>query len=403
VTGDVDEPRRPRRADNFGLLRGEQAPRRATYLELFFDLVFVVALALLSETLVGHLSWTGAARATILLLAVWWVWVITTLVTDLYNPESRAIKVVTVGVMFGALLMAATLPGAFDDRALMFGGAYVAIHFLRGLFFFFALHEQQARRRALRIWCWFAISAVPWLAGAVVGGSAQLVLWGLGLAIDYGVFALGYPFPGRARIPASQFDPTAEHLAERYHQFFIIALGDIILVAGMAFSRDAVTAARTGGFIVAFAGAAILFRIYVHCAGAQLTNAIESARTPGRFTRSAPFTQLLMIAGVVMMATSAKLVIDQPTGSVPGSWAVVIVGGPVIFLLGRSRFEYEVFGRTAWPLLAGVLLLVVTSPALPALSPLLAAGGATLVLLAIIVFDAALRGRRNPVPAAPPL
>ncbi|WP_326554556.1 low temperature requirement protein A [Micromonospora sp. NBC_01813] len=389
--------------DNLSLLRGEQAPRRATFLELFFDLVFVVALALLSETLVSRLSWTGVAESAVLLLAIWWVWVITTLVTDLYNPESRAIKVVTVGVMFGALLMAAALPAAFGDRALMFAGAYVAIHLGRGLLFFVALHEQQARQRALRIWAWFGISAVPWLAGVVVGGTAQLVLWGIGLAIDYTVFALGYPFPGRQRVPAHQFNPTAEHLTERYYQFFIIALGDIILVAGMAFSRGAVTAGRTAGFVVAFASAAVLFRIYVHCAGAQLTNAIEAARTPGKFSRWAPFTHLLMIAGVVAIASSAKLTIDQPTGTVPAGWVVIMIGGPVVFLLGRSRFEYEVFGRIAWPLLAGVLLLLGLAALAPALSPLLLATCALLVGIAIILFDLALRGRRNPVPPAPPL
>ncbi|WFE27593.1 low temperature requirement protein A [Solwaraspora sp. WMMD791] len=391
-------------ADNrLGLLRGEQAPRRATFLELFFDLVFVVALALLSETLVNRMTPVGAMESAILLLAIWWVRVITTLVTDLYNPDSVAIKAVTVGVMFGALLMAAALPAAFGDRALLFAGAYVAIHLGRGLFFFLLLHEQMARQRALRIWAWFGVSALPWLLGAVLGGTAQLLLWAVALAIEYAVFAAGYPVPGRQSIPARQFNPTAEHLAERYHQFFIIALGDIILVAGLAFSRGAVTPGRTVGFVVAFASAAILFRIYVHCAGAQLTNAIEAARTPGQFTRAAPYTHLLMIAGVVATATSAKLVIDQPTGTIPISWSIVIVGGAVVFLIGRSRFEYEVFGRFGWPLLAGTGALVLLAPALSHLPPVWVAGCVNVVLLTIVVFDLALRGRRNPVPVDPPL
>ncbi|ROO59021.1 low temperature requirement protein LtrA [Micromonospora sp. Llam0] len=389
--------------DPRSLLRGEQAPRRATFLELYFDLAFVVALALLSETLAEHLSPLGVVEAAILLLAVWWVWVVTTLVTDLYNPQSRAIRVVTVGIMFGVLLMAAALPAAFEDRAAIFAGAYVAIHLGRGLFFFVALHDQMARQRAVRIWGWFAVSAVPWLAGALADGTARVALWGVGLAIDYTVFALGYPAPRRGRIPAAQFNPTAEHLAERYHQFFIIALGDIILVAGLASSRSEVTPVSAAGFVVAFASATILFRIYVHCAGARLTDAIEAARDPGRFTRSAPYTHLLMIAGVVATATSAKFIIEHPTDPVPVNWLTIMIGGPVIFLLGRSRLEYEVFGRVAWPLLAGVLLLALTVPALLAGPALLVAICANLVLSVIILFDLALRGRRNPVPPAPPL
>ncbi|MFY1633046.1 low temperature requirement protein A [Solwaraspora sp. WMMB335] len=409
-----------------GLLRSAGAPSRATFLELFFDLVFVVALALLSETLVSRLNPAGVAEAAIGLLALWWVWVVTTLVTDLYNPQSRGIQMITVGIMFGVLLMASSLPTAFTDRAGLFAGAYVAIHLARGLFFFlfffltlhefFPLtsqerstrtrHQRMARERAVRIWAWFAISAVPWIGGVLAGEELRLLLWTVALVTDYTVFALGYPLPGRARIAADQFSPTAEHLAERYHQFFIIALGDIILIAGMTFSRDTITIARTAGFVVAFASAAILFRLYVHCAGDLLTRAIEAARTPGRFSKSAPYTHLLMVAGVMGTATSAKLVIEQPSSAVPGVWALVIIGAPVIFLLGRTRFEYEVFGRIGWPLLAGaatlagVLLPIATVAVLP---PLPVAACVNLVLLAIIGFDLALRGRRNPVPPAPPL
>ncbi|WP_161594923.1 low temperature requirement protein A [Verrucosispora sp. SN26_14.1] len=385
------------------LLRSAAAPRRATFLELFFDLVFVVALALLSETLVTELTWRGVAEAVVVLLAVWWVWVLTTLVTDLYNPDSWVIQVVTVGVMFGALMMAAALPSAFGDRAGIFAGAYVASHLGRGFLFFLTLHEPIPRRRAVRIWAWFGISSVGWIAGAFADSDVRLWWWGGAAAVDYLAFAFGYPFPGRRRIGTAQFNPIAEHTAERYHQFFIIALGDIILVAGLTYSAYPVTADRTAAIVVAFASATLLFRIYVHRAAAQLTQAIEKAREPGRFARSAPYTHLLMIGGVVTAAASAKLIITEPAGTVGPEVLAVVVGGPAVFLLGRTRFEYEVFGRVAWPLLAGIALLGVLAPVALALTPLLAVVCANLVLLAIVLFDVALGGRRNPVPAAPPL
>ena len=56
------------------LLRGPGDPGRATFLELFFDLVFVFALFRLSQGLLERLTWSGASQTLVLLLAVWWVW-----------------------------------------------------------------------------------------------------------------------------------------------------------------------------------------------------------------------------------------------------------------------------------------------------------------------------------------
>ena len=69
-----------------GLLRRPEEPR-ATFLELFFDLVFVFALFQLSQGLLEHLSWSGAFQTLVLLLAVWWVWVQTAWLTDRFDPQ----------------------------------------------------------------------------------------------------------------------------------------------------------------------------------------------------------------------------------------------------------------------------------------------------------------------------
>ena len=82
--------------------------------------------------MVDQLDWHRAGQALIMLAAVWWTWVITTLVTDLYNPERTEIKLLISAVMFGALLMTTAIPDAFNDRGLVFAGTYVAIHLGRG-------------------------------------------------------------------------------------------------------------------------------------------------------------------------------------------------------------------------------------------------------------------------------
>ncbi|MEH1101164.1 low temperature requirement protein A [Micromonospora sp. CPCC 205561] len=384
-------------------VRDPEAPRRVTLLELFFDLVYVVALALISRGLVVDLNWQRAGQALILLAALWWTWAITTLVTDLYDPERTEIKLLITAVMFGALLMTTAIPEAFGARGLVFAATYVAIHLGRGLFLMPAVrHQRQPRRRAVRIFTWFAVSAVPWIAGAFVSGDARIVLWSLALAIDYVGFRLAYPVPGLGVVPETQRNVTAEHLSERYQQFFIIALGDAILTIGTMFSLDHSEAENIASFGIAFATTLLLWRVYVHKSGELLPLAIATAKAPSRFLATAPYTHLLMVAGVVTTAAGFDLFLHHPLGHTPPSWVAVILGGPALFLLGRAAFEYEVFSRVSLSRPGGLLALLTAAPAVLFLPPLYAALAAMLVLAGVAVADTR-RSRGHPPEApAPP-
>ncbi|SCG51744.1 Low temperature requirement protein LtrA [Micromonospora echinaurantiaca] len=381
-------------------MRDPEAPRRVTLLELFFDLVYVVALALISRGLIEELDWHRAGQALIMLAAMWWTWAITTLVTDLYDPERREIKLLVAAVMFGALLMTTAIPEAFGARGLVFAGTYVAIHLGRGLFLMPTVRgHRQTQRRAARIFLWFAVSAVPWIAGAFVSGDGRMALWALALAIDYTGFRLAYPVPGLGVVPDSQRNVTAEHLSERYQQFFIIALGDAILTIGTMFSLKHSEAENIAAFAIAFTTTLLLWRVYVHKSGELLPLAIASARDPSKFLNTAPYTHLLMVAGVVTTAAGFDLVLHKPEGSTPPAWVAVILGGPGLFLLGRAAFEYEVFSRVSLSRPGGLLVLLTAAPAALFLPPVFAALAAMLVLFGVALADR--RRSRGKPPEAP--
>ncbi|WBB76261.1 low temperature requirement protein A [Micromonospora sp. WMMD1128] len=385
-------------------VRDPEASRRVTLLELFFDLVYVVALALISRYLVGAVGWERAAQSLIMLMAIWWIWAITTLVTDLYDPQRAEIKLLVVAAMFGALLMTTAIPEAFGARGLIFAGTYVAIHLGRGLFLMPAVHrEPQTRRRAIRVFVWFAVSAVPWLVGALAAhGIARMWFWAAALAVDYLGFRLAYPVPGLGAVPDAQRNVTAEHLSERYQQFFIIALGDAVLVSGTVFSRYHSEVENIAAFTISFGVTLLLWRIYVHRSGELLPDAIARSNQPSRFLNTAPYTHLLMVAGVVTTAAGFDLVLLEPTGRTPPAWLAVILGGPALFLAGRAAFEYEVFSRVSWSRPGGVLALLAIAPALAFLAPVYAAGGALLVLAGVAVADHRRSRGRPPEEPAPP-
>jgi low temperature requirement protein LtrA len=109
-----------------------------------------------------------------------------------------------------------------------------------------------------------------------------------------------------------------------------------------------------------------------------------------------------MVAGIVVTAVGAELVIAHPSVSTPPAWAVVILGGPALFLIGRALFEYTIFARVSWTQPIGVLALAALTPVTLRLSPLLGATAATAILAGIAIADAVRdRGGRTEPPSPP--
>ncbi|PWU57270.1 low temperature requirement protein A [Micromonospora sp. S4605] len=384
-----------------GLLRGPGDPR-ATYLELFFDLAFVFALAQLSYALLTDLSVSGAVDALVLLLAVWWVWFTTAWITELFDPQRPEIQALTIAIMIGVLVMAVALPDAFGEQGLVFAGAYVAIHLGRELFLVVVLRGHELRRTTLRGLFWFGVSALPWLAGALAPGTARGILWTLAVGLDYAAYAFRHPTPGIGRTPIAQLPSVAEHLAERYRQFFIIALGEFILVTGLTLRGTGFTTYGTIAFLVSITTTVLLWRIYIYRAGELLSAAIDAAPDRARLARSVSYTHLAMVAGTVFTAVGAELVIAHPLGHSEPAWVAVLLGGPALFLAGRAAFEYTVFARLSRGRLIGLLAAVALIPAMRHVPPLLSALTATAVLAGVAVSDVArARGRPPEVPSPP--
>ncbi|MFG1800369.1 low temperature requirement protein A [Micromonospora carbonacea] len=391
------------------LLRGAVSSPRASFLELFFDLVFVFALTRVSQRTIDDVAsarrdlWGGVAQTVLLFLALWLVWTLTAWVTSRYEPERGIIQFVVVASMFGSMVMAVALPRAFTERAATFVCAYLAIQIGRPLLITVALRRHPRRKVTTRILAWSTLGAAPWLAGALVPQpTLRAVFWTAALAWDYTGLALGWPVPRLGPTRVSGWAVMGEHLAERYQQIFLIALGETILIIGLTFSGSDFSAARFGAFALSFLVTALFWRIYFHRAGHLLAEAIRVARSPGLLGESASWTHLVIVAGVLVTAVGYELVIDHPYTRMEPAWPAFVMGGPALFLAARARFEYEIFGRVSRSRLAGVLVLVALAPLALRMPPMGALASAAAVLTAIAVGDAA-RSWGRPVerPASP--
>ncbi|GGO14347.1 low temperature requirement protein A [Micromonospora parathelypteridis] len=388
-------------------------PGRATFLELFFDLVFVFALTRISArafeelTHEGAMGQVGAAitssgKTLLLLLALWAVWQGTAWTTSRYDPHRLALQAVVIIALVGSMLMGVAIPRAFSATGLMFAVAYVVTQVSRPLILAVALGPHPYRRLKVRMAVVFAVSGVLWIGGATLPTDGQVSLWTAALILEYGAARFGWPVPGLGRSTVSKWEIAGEHLAERYQQFFLVALGETILVAGFAYSAEPYGSGHAWAFGLAVATSIMLWRIYVQRAGQILGEAVVKARHPANIGRSAADTHLVMVVGLAATAVGYELIIEHPLKEIPGPWLAMVLGGPALFLLGRARFEYEVFARVSPSRWIAVLVLAAAAVPLLALPGVAATAVGVVVLAAVAVADVRRAHGAPPEAAAPP-
>ncbi|MFI6260362.1 low temperature requirement protein A [Micromonospora zamorensis] len=388
------------------ILRRRGEPEYPTFLELFFDLVYIFMFSRLAASLAADLTIRGALQTAVLLLAAWWVWVLTAWLTDLFNPRLPIIQATVLLVMLGTLLMAIATPYAFGRYGWLFVAAYFGIHLVRDAVLIPGTRvNRPIQARSIRVFFWFGVTVAPWVAGVFVDGTARLVLWSLAVAVDLGSARFGWPTPrlGRTELASQIF--TGVHLSERHRAIFIVALGELILSTGMGLAGSGFTAGQVATSAVAFVSAVLLFQLYFQ--RVQRILAPPSVATVERVRpgTSTSYSHLVMVAGVVVVSASTLTVIDQPSGRAPVELMAAILGGPALFLLGSVLFDAVVTGRMLWSrVLAIVVLGALMAPATFLLPPLAALVLANLVLLLTLVGEGlAARDRRRALAAAPSL
>jgi low temperature requirement protein LtrA len=207
--------------------------RAATPLELFFDLCFVVAVAQASGRLHHAVADGGAGSAVVsyvlVFFAIWWAWMNFTWFSSAYDNDDVPYRLLTFVQIVGALILAAGVPRAFDDRDfdVVFIGYLVMRVGLVSLWLRAARHDAPHRTAALRYAAGIALLMVVWLLVLLIGWP----VWAFVLA---GALELAVP------LVAERTNHTtwhAHHIAERYGLFTLIVLGESVLAATVAFQH----------------------------------------------------------------------------------------------------------------------------------------------------------------------
>ncbi len=366
------------------------APReeeRVTPLELFFDLVFVLAITQCTALMSHHPSWSGLAQGLLVLGMLWWAWVGYAWLTSVIDPEEGAVRLVMFGAMAALLIVSLCVPEAFGHLGLVFALAYGAVRVAHiGLFMLASPEDDALRHSVLGLAASTAIAVVLLASASLFDGLAQGALWALALLLDMGGPYL-FGSEGWKLVPG--------HFSERHGLIVIIALGESIVAIGVA-AAGALTLGIGTAAVLGVALAAALwwtyFDVVAIVSGRRLVDA-EPGKVQNEMARdSYSYLHLLMVAGIVLVALGLKKTIghfDDHLHAVP---AFALLGGVSMYLLGMVAFRYRhvhTINRQRLLLALVLLILVPVATEVPALVALIIPN---LLLWAMIAYETRMYG-----------
>jgi low temperature requirement protein LtrA len=355
--------------------------RRATWLELFFDLVFVVTVAELGNNLGRDVSVEGFLEFLALFVPVWWVWMGFTFYANRFDTDDLPYRLLTLVAMLGVAALATNVGDAFEGGSAGFAASYAAVRcVLLVLYVRARRHVKEARRLATWFLTVFSIAVGIWLASLLVDEPARYWLWAVALALE-----LGAPIVGWRLIPQAPIHPA--HIPERFGLLTIIVLGESVFavvlgVTDVQWKTPAVLAAVAG-----FVAAASLWWIYFDFLDSSV---VRRGIFAGLVFTYSHFT---IVAGLAAMGIGVKLAILASTDERYDGSGWILCGGLALTMVGLAAIQLAtppaVFDTDVWLRLATAAFALGLLPFAETLPVLLVASLVAAVLLAQVVVELA--------------
>jgi low temperature requirement protein LtrA len=303
----------------------------ATFVELFFDLVFVFGVTQVVLLLHHDLSWVGAGQAALVFWLVWWAWTQFTWALNAADTTHPLVEFGTLVATAVAFFMAVMIPNVFDGGGLWFAIPYVAVRIL-GLSLYTRVAADAAQRRAVVT---FGLVSTGGLAAALMGGfaggSTQMWLWGLTIFLDVVAAAVG--------TQSEQWNLHAEHFAERHGLIVIIALGESLIVAAGGLVATDYAGATVLIAVLAVLVSCALWWTYFPIAKPELERALErvSGLEQSSMARDAfSLAHFPMLCGVIAYAAALEEAILHPQDPLSTAGRLALASGLVLFVGGTA-------------------------------------------------------------------
>jgi low temperature requirement protein LtrA len=356
---------------------------RVKALELFFDLVFVLAFTQVTTKLAQDLTWHGLFRSLLVLAVLWWAWSGFAWLTNAFDPESKLLRLPLFVAMAAMLVAALAVPEAFGEYAAIFAVSYLIVRLIHNSFYLIGMRSDPEQLRAvLRMSPAFILGPVLLLASVPFDGATQAAIWVLAIVVDYaGAYILG----------GEGWSLNPDHFAERFGLIVIIALGESIVSIGVGADAVTLDAKTIIAAVLAITLASAMWWMYfdvVALVAARVLAELEGVERIRLARDSYAVMHVFLIAGIVLTALAIKKTIGHPDEHLLEIPAVALGLGIALYSGGLAALRKRDVGSWNWYRLivaAAALALIPLFKTIPALA---AFGVVTAMLVALVTTEA---------------
>ena len=351
-------------------------------LELFFDLVFVIAFTQCTALMAHDLSWDGLLHGLVALAVVWWAWVGFAWLTSLVDPEEGAVRIVMLLVMVALLMVSYAIPEAFGDRGLWFAVAYGVVRLGHVALFLLGSRDDPALRRwviGLAVTTGLVVALL--VAASFVDSDVKVVLWIVAIALDWGL-------PAKYGVDRWRLVPA--HFAERHNLIIILALGESVIALGVGAEGELnATVAFVGALGIGLTAA--LWWIYFDVVAIVTARRLERAapgRERNRLARdSYSYLHFPMTAGIVLCALAFEEAVRHGGEAFEAVPAVALLGGTALYLLAHVALRLRNAGTVNIERLVLAIVLLALVPVAMSISAVWALAVVNVLLWSMITFE----------------
>jgi len=355
---------------------------RVMPLELFFDLVFVLALTQCTALMADQPTWEGLVKGVLVLAVLWWAWVGYAWLTSVVDPEAWLVRTTMFAAMAALLIVALAVPEAFGDLALLFACAYAFVRIAHiALFVIIGRDDPAFLRSTIGLGIGTAVGFSLLVGASFADGVLQGLLWAIALALD-----VGEPFV----FGSEGWHLEPGHFAERHGLFVIIALGESIVAIGIGAEHhvDAgVAVAAVLGIAISAALWWLYFDVVALVAERRLHNAAPGKERNEIARDSYSYLHFPMIAGIVLLALGLKKSLEHVGDPLHVEPATALLGGLALYLLAHVAFRWRNVHRLSVQRVVTAVVLVALIPLAVEVPALATLGIATAVLIALIGYE----------------
>jgi low temperature requirement protein LtrA len=360
-------------------LRPPDEERHATWLELFFDLCFVAAVAALAAELHSDPSLGGLLKFAGLFVPVWWAWMGFTWYASAFDNDDAVFRLYMLAAMLAVVALAANVGGVDDGNSTGFVVSYAALKFLLAAMFVRArLHASEWRGFCDRYAASNALGAAVWLSSLAVSTPGRYWLWALGMAV-----LMTGPVIAVRSFEGIAFNQA--HISERYGLFTIIVLGESIVVASTGIAELGGEASVLVAAAAGFGLAACIWWMYFEFVG---SSALSRESLLSSFLWG--YGHMLVFSGIAAAAVGVELVVEAASAGEPfaGDQRWTLALGLVAFLSAITVIHFvTVRAFDAVAIARAAAALVLLGLAMSELDAVAAIGATLAVVVALVLFE----------------